>query len=483
MSIRKIATGAALVSSATLFRVLLQFISIPILSRLLSPDDYGLIGIAMPFISFAMLITDAGIGMSLVRSSPLDQHEAWSTSFWLIAALGFGLALLLGCGSPLAARAFDEPRLTPIVIVLACTIFAQSLTVIPGAALQQTQRFRTIAALEIASVMAGLATALVTGFLGAGVWALVLQQVVFFSVRTIGTFTLSPFRPRFVFILSQIRHHLTFGRDIVSVNTIAHVSNSLDNLVIGNVLGPTSVGLYAMAMQFIRLPTIVITGPLQFVLYSHLAKIKDDLPAIRRMFLLVTRLLTILVLPPVGMVAAAHTSIFEILLSDKWSQSSTIFMILAPAGAAQAMMALGADIMLVLGRSDLRLRTTVEFGLIWLGVLLLSVSYGTTWVAVAYSCAVPLYVPRMLRLILALIDCRLRSYLEVIAAPVLSTLTAVCLHAGFAALLSPTKYAECGIAIGLALATMAFCAALQFRSIASESLSMDFLFRSRQALP
>ena len=480
MSLRRIVTGAAFVSSASVIRILAQFIALPILSRLLVSSDYGLVAIASPFIAFAMLITDAGLGMSLVRSTPLEDDAAWSTSFWVISALGGTLAVILLLLSPFAAYVFDEPKLQPIIFVLSFTIAAQAAVVIPGAALQQSRRFSMIALIEISSTVIGIATAVTAALLGAGVWSLVAQQIVFFAVRFFLTLFCSPFRPRLIFDLSAIRHHLVFGRDVLSTNLIAHVSGSIDNLAIGGVLGPTAVGYYNMAMQFIRLPTMIITGPLQFVLYSHLATIKDNLPAIRRTFLLITRILAILVFPALAMVAAAHHSVFAIILSEKWSQSGTLFMILAAGGAVQAMTALGGDIMLVLGRSDLRLRTTIEFSLIWLVTLLLSVTFfrDIRWAAIAYSCAVVLYAPRTLSIVLSLISCPFRQYMEAMAVPALVCPAAILLYMEIVQVCEPSQFVDVAVAATLTLVTMAVCVLIQLRLLRDESAEVALPFRS-----
>lgn len=482
MSLRTIVTGTAFVSLASLIRILAQFIALPILSRLLTSADYGLVGIASPFVFFAMLITDAGVGMSLVRSAPLEDDVSWSTSFWLTLSLGSGLALILAAFAPLAAHFFGEPRLEPILIILSYTIGAQAAAIIPGAALQQARRFSALAAIEVSSALLGITTAVTAGFLGAGVWALIAQQIVFFTARPLLQFIYSPFRPHLIFNLAKIKGHIVFGRDVLSASIIAHFAGSIDNLVIGHLLGSSAVGFYAMAMQFIRLPTIVVTGPLQFVLYSHLATIKDNLPAIRRTFLLVTRVLAIILFPSLGMVATAHLSVFNILLSEKWSQSSTIFMILAAAGAVQTMMALGGDIMLIMQRADLRLRTTIEFGLIWLCALLLSVSYDIYWVAIAYNCAVMLYLPRSLWLMLSLIQCSFLMYLKAMIVPALATLVSIILYTEIVKIFVPYKYADAGLAALLAIVTMVISALVQLRSLLNESALLAPAFRSNPAV-
>jgi PST family polysaccharide transporter len=470
LSLRRIVTGTAFVSSSTVLRLLAQFIALPVLSRLLTSADYGLVAMASPFIVYAMMLSDAGLGMSLVRSAPLKDHlAAWSTSFWLIVALGGCLTLLLSIFSPVAASLFGDARLELVVTILSFTIGVQAASVIPGAALQQAGRFSTIAAIEITSTLLGMTAAVTAAFFGSGVWALVVQQTVFFSTRLVLTFARSPFRPRLVFNLAVIKSHLVFGRDVLAINMVEQFSGSIDNLAIGSAHGPAAVGFYNMAFQFIRLPTIVVTGPLQFVLYSYLASVRDNLPAIRTTFLFFTRVLAIIIFPTLGMVAVAHVSVFTALLSEKWSQSGTIFMILAMAGAVQAMMALGGDIMLVLGRADLRLRTTIEFGLLWLCALLLSVFFGIYWVAVAFNCAVVFYLPRILWLILTLIQCPLKLYLEAVIVPILVTLASVGLYLEVAKAFDLHQHADIGLAALLTVAAVILSALMQLRWLSDES--------------
>jgi PST family polysaccharide transporter len=470
LSFRKIVSDIAFVSSSRVLRLLAQFIALPVLSRLLTSTDFGLVAIASSFIAYAMMLSDAGLGSSLIRSAPLKDHlAAWSTSFWLIMALGGCLTLLLSIFSPVAARIFGDARLELIIIILSFTIGAQAASIIPGAALQQAGRFSTIAAIETSAALLGITAAVTAAFLGSGVWALVAQQTVFFSTRLVLTLIRSPFRPRLIFNLAAIKSDLVFGRDVLAVNLVEQFSGAIDNLAIGRVVGPAALGFYNMAFQFIRLPWSIVTGPLQFVLYSHLASVRDNLPVIRGAFLFFTRVLAIFIFPTLGMLAVAHVSIFATLLSAKWSQSGTIFMILAMAGAVQAMMALGKDIMLVLGHPDLRLRTTIEFGLLWLCALLLSVFFGIYWVAVAFNCAVVFYLPRLLWLILSLIQCPLKLYLEAVIVPILITLALIGLYLEIAKSWVLQPYTDIGLAALLAFGGVLLSALVQLRSLMDES--------------
>ena len=287
MSLRKIAFGTAAMSSVSVLRLLAQFFALPLLARRLSPADYGVVGLAMPFLAFAMMLADAGVGMSLIRCSP-DRREVWSTCFWLLGVLGLALAIIMAASGPIVALMFDEPRLGPIVMVLGLVVLAQAILTVPMTTLQQEHRFHVIAAIETTAVAVSIGTAVVIALDGGGAWALVDQQLAFFSVRLVATLLFSSFRPLPIWDLPSVREHLTFGRDVLIVNIVSFFTRSMDNLVIGKALGVAAVGVFSMTFQFYRLPLMVVTGPLQYVIYAQLARFRGDLFAIRRLFLVLT---------------------------------------------------------------------------------------------------------------------------------------------------------------------------------------------------
>jgi O-antigen/teichoic acid export membrane protein len=139
----------------------------------------------------------------------------------------------------------------------------------------------------------------------------------------------------------------------------------------------------------------------------------------------VTRGLAIVVFPAVGMVAVAHQAVFDLLLSAKWAPAGDLFMVVAPACALQAVTAIGGTVRMVLGRTDIMLKTTVEFGVLWVIALLVTVWFGLEWTAISYNLAVLLYSPRSLMLILPIVGGTLLLYFRVIASPIVITLVCV----------------------------------------------------------
>lgn len=471
MSFKKIAWGTAMISSVRLLRLVSQFVAIPILARLLSPEEYGLVAIAMPFALFAMMIADAGIGISLVRT-PASERRVWSTCFWLTVILGLGLAALMAAFSPLAASIFDQPPLIPMMIALGFVVFAQAIHLIPVAALQQAQRFKAIAVIEVLSTALGIATALYMAYNNYGAWALIGQQIAIFAVKASCICFISPFRPLFTFRWREVHEHLLFGRNVLGTGLVNYFSRSADNWIVGKALGTALVGFYSMAFLFARLPHQIIGGPLQFVMYAQLAKMKDDTAGIAHIFLVMTRLLAILILPAMGLIAVAHAPVFSLLLSDKWLQAAFIFMLLAPACAVQAVMAICETVVFSLNRTDIQLRTSIEYALVWIGALLVAVGYGVIPAAITFTVLTLLYQLRYLSLMLPLINRSLGDYVATYVTPLVATTLGIATYLALAHFVPMNDWMATIVAALIALAAIGGAALVQKKSLMEGIRSM-----------
>ena len=472
MVFRKIAFSTAILSSVTIFRMLAQLLIIPFLSRILSPADYGLVAMAMPFVLFSMMFTDAGMGQSLLRGAA-GKKDIWSTCFWLTIILGIVFFLLIMLAAPLAAFFFNEPRLRPLVTALAFVVLPQAATTIPEAYLRQNHKFGTLAGTEIVAMTGGLLTATLVAFEGGGAWALIAQQLVLYSLRFLLTFWLSKFWPRMVFDLRNVKEHLIFGRNVLGANFMMTLTQSLDNLIIGKILGSWLLGFYSMAFLFVRLPLRIISGPLEYVVYAHLAPLGDNKAVIRQMFLLLTRIQAILLFPTIGMVATAHEPIFKLLLSDKWLQSGTLYMIAAPAAALQAMTAFSGAFLMALGRTDIQLRLNTEFCALFAGALLVFSRFGITWAVATYSIMVFLYFPRFIMLVLPPLGCSRTAYLRMSIAPIAITTVCIMMYLNVTRSFIASDWTYLLLSAGIAVLGIAAGALAQYRSLFHEVAMFD----------
>lgn len=467
MLFRKTVFDTILIASTNIFRMLAQLFVVPILARFLSPEDYGVVAIAMPFVLLGMMFTDAGVGMSLVRTKDNNPQE-WSTCFWLTTCLGLALMLLISLSSPLVAYFFSEPELTPIIMALSFVVFLQSLCIVPGVDLQKGQKFWKVTVTEISSMILSIACALYAAIDGWGAWALVLQQLVQYSVRLLLTLCFMSFRPKIIFELAAIKHHLVFGRDKLGSNFIGFIVNSLDALAVGRVIGTAAAGIYSMGFLFSCLPMRIVGGPVQYVLYPKFAKIHENVDMLRRVFLMTTRILSILIIPAIGMVAVAHEPVFKVLLSEKWALAGVIFMLTAFGGALRAVTGLTGVVMMAMNRVDIELRTTFEYSILRAVLILSAVHFGIEWVAIAFSLSGALYLPRLLQAILPILNCKIIDYLKQLFVPILVTLGFIMIYEIFINTGVYGDWSKIFMAAGLSITGIALSTAVQIKSLRKE---------------
>jgi PST family polysaccharide transporter len=183
-----------------------------------------------------------------------------------------------------------------------------------------------------------------------------------------------------------------------------------------------------MAFQFARLPFMLVTGPLQYVLYPHIAAFRDNKTKLTTLFLLLTRVLAMVILPAIGLMAAASDPIFHLLLSKKWGQAAPIFVLIAPAAAFQPVTAILGTFLMALGRTEVQMRLAGQFAAVWLVGLMLSVWCGIEAVAATYCICSMLFSLWSLRVCLPLVTCSLKVYARVFLLPITVTASAIFLY-------------------------------------------------------
>jgi PST family polysaccharide transporter len=415
--------GAAVTSAVSGFRLAAQFLILPVLSRLLSPHDYGLVALSMPFILFAMQVSDGGLCASLIRKRSVDV-DAWSSAFWLVFGLGALLAILLAALAPLLGWIYGEPAVVPILIALAGLLVIQSITTVPTAFLQKRHSFGALSLIEAASIVTGMAAAILVAVQGGGAWALVSQQMAYWLTRTLCTWFASGMPIRATMRIALIRDDIRFGGDVVRVSGINFLSRYADTFIIGIMLGAAAAGIYSMAFQIVRLPATLVLGPLSGVLFSTLVRVRSDGDDMRALFFALTVILASVFFPTMAVVASGHEPLFRLLLSPKWAEAGLAFMLMTPAAAIQTVIFLAMTFLVALGRPDVQLRLTVEFAIVWIVMILVAVGWGVTVVAAVTNLCMLFYLPRVASLALPIIGCTRREFARLLIAPILCALGA-----------------------------------------------------------
>jgi len=446
-SIKSFFVSVSSLVSARLFLALSQVLVLPIIARYLTVDDFALMAMAMSVVVFCSVLSDAGLGRSLIRTQTYD-HTEWVSVFWLLVAVGAGLALFIVAIGPLWAEFFDQPRLAPILAALAVVPLCQSISAAPNAEIERRENYTGIAKVQTLTTVVSLGFAVVLAILGAGVWALVAQQISLAVVRLAGIIYLSRFRPNLTFRPNLITQHFRFARDALTVSAISAVKAQSAVIAIGKLNGEAPLGLFSMSSRFSRLPQFGLVGPMSTVVYVRMAKAQHDAKRLVEIYLSAVRLMACLLFPVLAMTAVAGTAIFTVMLSEEWAQVAPIFGLSISGITFEAIfVALLACIFRAANRTDLHVRLSMESTLLYVGLVFSAAAlFDVFAVATAISIWGFMIVPRGLLLAKQVVPISISDCLRTVRISALMSLAMVCCHALLRNLLSPGHWLEIGLA-------------------------------------
>ena len=353
---RRALLGTIAMSLVNSGRMGLQLLVLPVLARILGPTSFGIVSLAMPFILFANMLSDGGMGNALVRlHNPAPEVE--STVFWLSVTVGVALALgICGLSGPIAFL-LHQPGLGPILMSMSPILVLSSMLSVANARICRERRFGLFAIGDLISALLSSAAAILAALHGWGAWSLVLQQLVLWIAKTAWILPRSRFRPLLVCRPSVVQDLLGFGLNNVGANIADFVGKSTPAVVIGSGLGVVAVGHYSMAYQLIRIPDLVLSGPLYLATFAALTALTGSSGGEAAALSMRTLRLAVLILAPLfcGLALVADLLI-EVLLGAKWVGTAPVLAILSGTGFFICLYSLLGAVLMGLGRADLQFR-------------------------------------------------------------------------------------------------------------------------------
>lgn len=288
-----------------------------VLARLLVPEDFGLLALALLAVTFFNVFSDLGLSAALVLRQDLSER-AKGTVLTLMLALSAIMATLLAALSPLIAGLFNEPRLAGVLAALAPMVFLAGITWFYEAVLQRELEFRRrFAALAAQSVTYAVVT-IVLAALDAGVWSLVAGQIVATLVLGAVLVTLAPYRVRPAFDRADAHDILESSKGFMVQGGLAFISRSLDYFAVGRVLGATQVGFYSMAFRMAELPYLGIADPVAKVTFPGFARMHGRGEDVGPSFLSTLRLIALVTCPLGVWLSATAEPFTQAVFDDRW---------------------------------------------------------------------------------------------------------------------------------------------------------------------
>jgi PST family polysaccharide transporter len=384
-SIEKLAiTGGATSLITRALGLLMHFVSVIVLARLLSPDDFGVYAMASVFISIFFVFQDVGLTDATIQAKYLD-HEILSTLFWINFSISTIIAVLLSISAPLAVIFFHRKELLPIILVSATEFIFWGLSFQHTALMKRNLLFTQVNVISIISYFFGLSIAIVAALLGMRYWSLVIRGIVTALTTSVMTLFVCKWRPGKPAKSPEVKSLIRFGINSVGYYLINYFSNNLDKAIIGKKFSAEQLGYYSRAFYIAVTPSSTVSQSLFHVAVSTLSKIREDKPKFRKYYYNSLQLLSLFGMPFAALMVILNKEIVYILLGPKWAPTAKYFAILGLSAGFNIIYQTSSWLHVSLGNSDRWLKWGMISSVIMISGFFIGLLFGMDGIAWAYS--------------------------------------------------------------------------------------------------
>jgi O-antigen/teichoic acid export membrane protein len=385
MKERTVRGGVAIILSQGTGAVL-QLGTLLVLARLLSPTDYGLQAMVLSLTNLVSLLKDAGLNFSTVNKEDLT-HEQVSTLFWINAALGLMLTLVVALASHFLSVFYRDPRLFWITMASSTIFLFNSLSVQHRALLDRSMRFTAGATIDITSGILGTVVAIGMAVGGFGYWALICQNISLPIFGMIGLWFAMPWLPGRPRWSPELRSMVKAGGTVTLNTIVMYFAYNTEKILLGRFWGPAPLGIYGRAYQLANLPAQQVTGSVGAVAFPMLSRMQNDPPRLRRSYLKSHSLVVSITVPLVISFAFFANEIVGVLLGPKWQGTAPVLRLLTPAMLVIALMNPISYILRATGQVERSLKISFLIAPVVILGIVCGLRFGPNGVAAGYSIA------------------------------------------------------------------------------------------------
>ena len=346
-----------------------------IMARILTPEDYGLVGMLAIFIAVSQSLIDSGFSQALIRKQDRSEIDN-STVFYFNIGVGIILYLLLFICAPLIASFYNEPQLTPITRVIGLSLVFNSLAVVQRALLTVRLDFKTQAKATFVGAILSGTIGITMAYTGFRVWAIVWQQISNLATITILLWVLSHWKPVWAYSWKSFKELFGFGSKLLASGLLDTIFKNLYLIVIGKFFKASDLGFYTRAHQFTDFASSNITGIFQRVTYPVLCTIQNDDARLRDVYRRLLKTSAFIIFPLMTGLAAVAKPMVISFLTEKWLFSAVLIQILCFSQMWYPVHAINLNLLQVKGRSDLFLKLEIIKKIITVIILCITLPIG-----------------------------------------------------------------------------------------------------------
>lgn len=338
----------------------ISFVSNIVLARLLTPDDYGCIGMLAIFITVSNTFVDGGFGSALIQKKDVTQKD-YSTIFWWNLFLSIVLYGVLFISAPAVSRFYNIPLLESVLQVQGIILIINALNIVQTNQLRKSINFKRLATIHIVSHIVAAVLAIVLAYMGWGVWALVAQQIVASSITSVMLWIMNRWMPSLCFSIESFKQLFSFGGFILASNLINTFCNNIQGLLIGKFFNPAMLGYYTQARKLEEIASTSCSNVVDQVSYPVLSKLQSDNAGLKNAIQKLTSTLAYVTFPLMLILILIAEPIIMLLYGEKWLPCVPYFQILCIAGIAICLQGVSYNAVASKGKSkDLFIWTIIK---------------------------------------------------------------------------------------------------------------------------
>ena len=361
-----------------------------VLSRLLNPSDFGLIGMVTAFTGVLGIFTGFGLSAVAVQRATISNQEK-STLFWLNMLVGTTLGLLSLAGAPALVAFYREPRIFWVTIALACQFPLSAAAAQHYALLERQMRFVSLSMIEIICILVSTIFGIGMAIAGYGYWAIVGASISSVAVSTICAWLTTGWIPRMPSRVAGIGSMIRFGGTVTLNSLVVYVANNLEKALLGRFWGADALGLYGRAYQIINIPTDNLNLSIGGVAFSSLSRLQDDAGRFKIYFLKGYCLVLTMTLPITIACAMFSSDLVFVILGSKWQNAAVLVRLLSPTILIFALVNPLGWLLIATGRVGRSLKIVLVLAPMMILAYALGMRYGPKGVALALSALMTLW--------------------------------------------------------------------------------------------
>ncbi len=336
----------------------ITFVSNIILARLLSPEDYGCIGMLMIFISLANTFIDGGFGSALIQKKE-PTKEDYSTIFYWNVFLSFLLYVVIYFSAPYIAIFYRIPLLESVLRVQGVILILNAFSIVQQTILRKQLNFRKLAITNIVSALLSLVVAIILAYNGFGVWSLVAQQLSLGVFNALIFWITTKWIPLVKFSFHSFRELFRFGGFMLLSHLFSTFSNEIQGLLVGRAFNPSVMGLYTQAYKLEGAVATTTSSIIDQVTYPILSSIQDDKSKLISALKRFNQIPSFICAPLMMIMIVVAEPLITLLYSDRWIDCVPYFQILCTAGLAVCLQGAANNAIAAIGASKVLLRWTI----------------------------------------------------------------------------------------------------------------------------